>query len=90
LCFHILAKRSFELAARFASRRGDVEIGPDHLLYGVLRDAIDPLGTQLSRRSRRQLAPLGFTPGRPNPVRLQLEARGIELPQLAARLAAAP
>jgi hypothetical protein len=57
-------------------------------LFGVLQDALDPLGAQLSRRSRRQLAPLGFTPGRPNPVRLQLEARGIAIPDLAARLAA--
>jgi ATP-dependent Clp protease ATP-binding subunit ClpA len=88
LCVHLLSKRSFELAARFASRRGEAELGPDHLLFGVLQDALDPLGTQLSRRSRRQLAPLGFTPGRPNPVRLQLEARGIAIPDLAARLAA--
>ena len=88
LCFHILAKRSFELAARFAARRGEAEIGPDHLLYGVLQDALDPLGTQLSRRSRRQLAPLGFRPGRANLVRVQLEARGIQLPHLAAQLAA--
>jgi hypothetical protein len=90
LCIHVLAKRSFEMAVRFASRRGEVGIGPDHLFYGVLQDALDPLGTQLSRRSRRQLAPLGFMPGRPNPVRLQLEARGIELLQLADQLAAAP
>jgi hypothetical protein len=47
---------------------------------------LDPLGTQLSRRSRQELAALGFTVGRPNPVRLQLEARGIELPQLATQL----
>jgi ATP-dependent Clp protease ATP-binding subunit ClpA len=86
LCVYILAKRSFEIATQFATRRGDSGVGPDHLLYGVLRDALDPLGTQLSRRSRRELAPLGFTVGRPNPVRLQLEARGLELPQLAAQL----
>lgn len=88
-CVHLLAKRSLEITAHFAAQRGDAEIGPDHLLYGVLQDALDPLGTQLSRRSRRQLAPLGFTPGRPNPVRLQLEAHGIQLTQLAAQLAAA-
>jgi hypothetical protein len=61
-----------EFAARCAADRGDAGIGPQHLLYGVLLDARDPLGTQLSRRSRQQLAPLGFVPGRPNPVRLQL------------------
>lgn len=90
LCVYLLAKRSFEIAARFAARRGDSTIGPGHLLYGVLLDARDPLGTQLSRRARRQLAPLGFTPGRPNPVRLQLEARGIDLARLAAEVSTTP
>lgn len=64
---------------RFAARRGDAGIGPDYLLYGVLQDAADPLGTQLSCRSCRELGSLGFVPGRPNPVRLQLQAHGIEL-----------
>ena len=90
LCVYLLAKRAMEIAARFAADRGDAGIGPQHLLYGVLLDARDPLGTQLSRRSRRQLAPLGFAPGRPNPVRLQLPARGIDLQRLAADLCAAP
>jgi hypothetical protein len=86
LCAYILAKRSLEIAARLASRRGESEIGPDHLLWGVLQDAVDPVGTQLSRRSRRQLAAVGLSAGRPNPVRIYLEAHGIELPQLAAQL----
>lgn len=90
LCVYILAKRSFEIAARFADRRGDAEIGPDHLLHGVLRDARDPLGTQLSRRSRRELAGLGWTEGRPNPLRLLLEARGIDPSRLAAELGGSP
>ena len=90
LCVYILAKRALEIAARFAARRGDAGIGPQHLLYGVLCDARDPLGTQLSRRSRRQLAPLGFAPGRPNPVRLQLQAHGIDLSRLTADLYATP
>jgi len=90
LCVYILAKRALEIAARFAARRGDAGIGPQHLLYGVLQDARDPLGTQLSRRSRRQLAPLGFAPGRPNPVRLQLQAHGIDLNPLTADLRATP
>jgi hypothetical protein len=79
-----------EMAARFATQRGDAGIGPQHLLYGVLQDARDPLGTQLSRRGRRQLAPLGFQPGRPSPVRLQLQAHGIDLQRLAADVSAAP
>jgi hypothetical protein len=90
LCVYLLAKRSFEISARFADRRGDAGIGPEHLLYGLLHDARDPLGTQLSRRSRRELAPLGWTGGRPNPLRLVLEARGIDLTRLAAALGGSP
>jgi ATP-dependent Clp protease ATP-binding subunit ClpA len=90
LCVYLLAKRAMEFAARSAADRGDAGIGPQHLLYGVLLDARDPLGTQLSRRSRRQLAPLGFVPGRSNPVRLQLQARGIDPQRLAAELFASP
>jgi len=90
LCVHLLAKRALALAAQFATRRGDPGIGPSHLLYGVLQDARDPLGTQLSRRSRKQLAPLGFTAGAPNPVRLQLEAHGLDLNHLAAELGTPP
>jgi hypothetical protein len=90
LCVYLLAKRALQIAARFAARLGDGGIGPQHLLYGVLQDARDPLGTQLSRRSRKQLAALGFVPGGPNPVRLQLEARGMDLNQLASDLSASP
>src|SRR5262249_61285820 len=86
LCVHLLAKRSFDFASRHAERRGDAQIGPDHLLYGVLRDAVDPLGTQLSRHGGRQLAALGWEPGRPNPLRLVLEARGVDMTTLAAHL----
>jgi Clp amino terminal domain, pathogenicity island component len=90
LCVYLLAKRAMKIAARFAAHRGDAGIGPQHLLYGVLQDARDPLGTQLSRRSRRQLTPLGFAAGRSNPVRIHLQACGIDLSQLAADLYAAP
>jgi hypothetical protein len=76
-------------ATRLASRRGDAGIGPEHLLYGVLHDARDPLGTELSRRGRKQPAVLGWTAGRPNPLRQVLEARGINLTGLAAELGGA-
>lgn len=90
LCVHLLAKRAFELAARFATSRGETGIGPDHLLFGVLQDAMDPLGSQLSRRSRRELECLGFRAGRPNPVRLQLKARGVDLSGLAVQIGGWP
>jgi hypothetical protein len=89
LCVYLLARRSFRIAARFADRRGDTGIGPEHLLYGVLQDARDPVGTQLGPRSRRRLARLGWIPGRPNPLRLLLEARGLDLSRLTTELGGA-
>jgi hypothetical protein len=86
ICAYLLVRRSFAIATRFSRQRGDAEIAPHHLLYGVLRDAQDPLGARLGRRSRRRLAALGWTADRPNPLRLALEARGIDLPRLAAQL----
>ncbi len=86
LCVYLLAKRSLEFATRFADHQGDKGIGPEHLLYGVLHDAHDPLGTQLSRRSRRELGTLGWIAGLPNPVRLMLEAQDIDLSRLTAQL----
>ena len=41
-------------------------------------------------RSRKQLAPLGFTAGAPNLVRLQLEAHGLDLNQLTVELGTPP
>jgi ATP-dependent Clp protease ATP-binding subunit ClpA len=90
LCVYILAKRSLHFAADHAADRGDTHIGPEHLLYGILRDARDPLGTQLSRRTRHQLAPLGWTNGRPNPLTLMLKTHSLDPTQLASRLAAPP
>jgi hypothetical protein len=90
LCAYLPAKRSFVIAARVANRRGEAGIGPEHLLYGAIQDAHDPLGTQLSHRSRRTLAQRGFTPGRANPVRLLLEARNIDPGRLAAQLGGTP
>lgn len=83
LCVYLLAKRALQFAAQSAAQRGDPQITPEHLLHGVLRDARDPVGTQLARRSRRQLQALGFTPDKPNPVRLQLQAHGVDLTGLA-------
>jgi ATP-dependent Clp protease ATP-binding subunit ClpA len=87
LCAYLLTKRAFEIASRQAAHRGDPGIGPQHLLYGVLQDARDPLGTQLSRRSRTELTMLGFAQGRPQPVRLMLEAHGITIATMVSEIA---
>ena len=82
LCVYLLAKRALEFAAVSAAKQGAVQITPEHLIHGVLRDARDPLGTQLSRRSRRQLRTFGFRAGAPNPVWLQLREHGMDLTRL--------
>jgi hypothetical protein len=87
VCGYLLARRAYHFAIDYADRRGDAEIGPHHLLYGALRDARDPLGTHLSRRSRDAL---GLTPGRPNPLGLLLHACGINPVRLATELPGSP
>jgi ATP-dependent Clp protease ATP-binding subunit ClpA len=94
LCGYLLAKRALHFAgdraADEAGDRGDVHVTPQHLLYGLLRDAQDPLGTQLSRRGLATLAALGWTPGRPNPLRLLLQVRGVDLGRLATEVSGPP
>jgi len=57
----LLVKRAFELAGQEADELAQQEVGPEHVLLGVLRDAQDPAGTGLSRRARRARAYLGLT-----------------------------
>jgi ATP-dependent Clp protease ATP-binding subunit ClpA len=74
-----LIKRAQHIACTAAGKRGEVEIGPEHLLYGVLRDARDPLGSGLGRRGRREMARLGLRAGAPHPVRLLMAEHGVDL-----------
>jgi ATP-dependent Clp protease ATP-binding subunit ClpA len=77
-----LIKRAQFIACTTAGKRGEAEIGPEHLLYGVVRAARDPLGTGLGRRGRREIARLGLRAGAPHPVRLLLAEHGIDLDRL--------
>jgi hypothetical protein len=81
-----LIKRAQFIACTTAGKRGEAEIGPKHLLYGVLRVAGDPLGSGLSRRSRREMARLGLRVGAPHPVRLLMAEHGIDVDRLSADL----
>jgi ATP-dependent Clp protease ATP-binding subunit ClpA len=82
----MLAKRAFELAAEEASRAGQPDVRPEHLLLGVLRDAQQP--AKLSPRLRQARARLGVPAGGVSPVRLIAEASGSSLDALQARVAA--
>jgi hypothetical protein len=74
-----LIKRAQHIACTTAGKRCEIEIRPEHLLYGVLRVARDPLGSGLGRRGRREMAGLGLRAGEPHPVRLLLAEHGIDL-----------
>jgi ATP-dependent Clp protease ATP-binding subunit ClpA len=81
-----LIKRAQHISCTLAGKQGMTETGPEHLLYGVLRAAKDPLGTGLGRRGRREMARLGLRAGGPNPVRLLLAEHGLDLERLCAEL----
>ena len=84
----VLLKRALELAERHAHAAGREQATIDDVVVGILRDAKDPLGTQLSRRGKRSLLQLDLVPGSPAPVRLIVEARGLKLDQLDRQLTA--
>jgi ATP-dependent Clp protease ATP-binding subunit ClpA len=76
----MFAKRAFEMAAREADAFGQYDIGPEHLLLGVLADAQVPAGGPwLSRRTGRRRADLRLPRHGPSPVRLIVEANGMSL-----------
>lgn len=81
----MLYKRALEIAAQLALRQREALVSPGRLLYGVLADARDPLGTGISRRSRKNVfARTGLPDGGPHPVRLLLDAGGIDIEELIA------
>ncbi len=70
------------LARMEARRLGHHYLGPEHLLLGLLRDAQDPVETDLAPQDRRQRVLLGLPDHGPNPIRLLVQARGLTLGQL--------
>jgi hypothetical protein len=75
--------RTFQIAANEAIARGQ-EVGPEHLLLGLLGDAEDPVETDLSAQQRRQRVLLGLPDHGPHPIKLLVEARGLTLETLCA------
>jgi hypothetical protein len=84
----LLTKRAFELARQEADGLGQDEVATEHLLFGVLRDAQDPLGTGLSRRAKRMGSSLGLRQGCPSPVRQVIEGAGVSIELLRGRVLA--
>jgi ATP-dependent Clp protease ATP-binding subunit ClpA len=77
----LLCWRVFGFAAHEAIAR-DQDVGPEHLLLGLLRDAEDPVGTDLSAQQRRQRVLLDLPDHGPQPVKLLVEAHGLTLETL--------
>ena len=77
----LLCGRALHIAAHEAIAR-DQEVGPEHLLLGLLRDAEDPVETDLAPQDRRQRVLLGLPDHGPHPIRLLVEAGGLTLDRL--------
>lgn len=77
----LVCRRVLVMAAHEAIAR-DQWVGPLHLLLGLLRDAEDPVGTDLYPQERRRNAFLGWPSRGPHPVRLLVEAQGLTLEAL--------
>jgi hypothetical protein len=77
------AKRALQLASEQASALGHGEVGPEHVVLGVLQDAREPAGrTRASRRHRRIIAHVGLPDGYRGAAGALLGALGVDLDEL--------
>jgi ATP-dependent Clp protease ATP-binding subunit ClpA len=77
----LICTRVFEIAAHEAIAR-DQEVGPEHLLLGLLGDAEDPVETEPYPDERRLRGLVGLPDHGPHAIRLLVEARGLTLEAL--------
>ena len=75
--------RVLRLAAEEAATRNQ-ELGPEHLLVGLLRDAQEPLESAMDAQDRRLRGLLGLPGHGPHPIRLLVEARRLTVEGLLA------
>jgi ATP-dependent Clp protease ATP-binding subunit ClpA len=79
----LVAKRALHLASEQASALGHFQVGPEHVVLGVLEDARQPAGrVTASRRNRRITAHVGLPDGYQGAAELLLEALGVDLDEL--------
>jgi hypothetical protein len=62
----------------------DQQLGPEHTLVGLLRDAQEPLETTLDAQDLRLRGLLSLPNHGPHPIRRLVEARGLTLEGLLA------
>jgi Clp amino terminal domain, pathogenicity island component len=77
-----VVKRALHLAGGEADAHGERIVEPGHLLIGLLRDGHDPVGAQMSRRSRREAPRLGLPTSGPHVIRQIIEVHGLPLEAL--------
>jgi hypothetical protein len=82
-CHRVLLRACEEAGAR------DTEVGPLHLLLGLLRDAERPVAEGLAPSELRLRSMLGLPNSGPSPVRLLVEGEGETLEDLQAAVRAA-
>jgi hypothetical protein len=86
-----LAKRALQLAGERPRALGHDEVGPEHVLLGVLEDALEPAGSPRgSRRHRRIIAHVGLPDGYQGAAGPLLVALGVDVEALRHAVLAAP
>ena len=73
-----VAKRALQLASAEADALGQHDIGPEHVLLGLVRDAQEPI-RRPGRYAKRVRAYLGLPEQGPSPVKVVVESRGLSL-----------
>jgi ATP-dependent Clp protease ATP-binding subunit ClpA len=74
----LVCGRAMGIAAHEAIAR-DQDVGPEHLLLGLLREAEEPIGTDLPAQSLRERVLLGLPDHGPHPIKLLVEGQGLTL-----------
>jgi ATP-dependent Clp protease ATP-binding subunit ClpA len=77
----LICARALTVAAREAIAR-DQDVGPEHLLLGLLGDAEDPVEAEPYASERRERGLVGLPDHGPHAIRLLVEARGLTLEAL--------
>jgi hypothetical protein len=81
-----VAKRALQLAGEQAQAFGHDQVGPEHVLLGVVEDAREPVGSPRgSRRHRRIIAHVGLPTGYQGAAGPLLAALGVDWKRCAAR-----
>jgi ATP-dependent Clp protease ATP-binding subunit ClpA len=79
----LICARAMTIAAHEAIAR-DQDVGPEHLLLGLLGEAEDPVETEAYDDERRLRGVVGLPDHGPHAIRLLVEARGLTLEALRA------